>query len=48
MVHYCPNLKFLNRNIVNGKEKNVSLEFFTGKLTSDLLEKRIGDRLDLD
>lgn len=43
MVHYCPNLKFLNRNIVNGKEKNVSLEFFTGKLTSEILEKRIGE-----
>ena len=43
MVHYCPNLKFLNRNVVNGKEKNISLEFFTGKLTSEILEKRIGE-----
>ena len=38
MVYYFPNLKFLNKNIVNGKEKNVSMEFFTGKLTSEILE----------
>lgn len=43
MVYYCPNLKFLNRDIVNLKEKNVSMEFFTGKLTSEILEKRIGE-----
>ena len=43
IIYYCPNLKFLNREIVKEKERDMSVEFFTGKLTSDLLEKRIGE-----
>ena len=44
IIYYCPNLKFLNRNLVNETERNSSLEYFNGKLTTDLVEKRIKEK----
>ena len=45
IIYYCPNLKFLNRNFVDEKERNASIDYFNGKLTSEILEKRIGENL---
>ena len=44
IIYYCSNIKFLNRNIISEKEKNISTEYFNGKLTLDMVEKRIGEK----
>ena len=44
IIYYCQNLKFLNRIIVNEKDKIISSEYFSGKLTLDILEKRMGEK----
>ena len=43
IIYYCPNLTFLNRHFVDKKEKIASLEYFNGKLTTEILEKRLGE-----
>ena len=37
IIYYCSNIKFLNRNIISEKEKNISTEYFNGKLTLDMV-----------
>ena len=54
MIYYCQNLKTFNRVSVDQNEKIKSKEYFIGRLTSELLEKRLGfdystkNLLDLD
>ena len=42
LIFYIPSLKSLNRLNINNNERNESKEFFNGKLTSDILEKKLG------
>ena len=42
MIYYCSNLKSFNRVLVDSNEKIKSKEYFIGRLTSELLEKRLG------
>ena len=44
IIYYCPNLKFFNRNYVTEKDRNLSIDFFTGKLTIDIVEKRVKEK----
>ena len=54
MIYYCNNLKTFNGLLVNQSEKVQSKEYFSGRLTIELLEKRLGldyctqNLLDLD
>ena len=54
MIYYCQNLKSFNRVLVDLNEKIKSKDYFVGRLTSELLEKRLGfgystkNLLDLD
>ena len=42
MIYYCQNLKTFNRVSVDQNEKIKSKEYFIGRLTNELLEKRLG------
>ena len=42
MIYYCQNLKSFNRVLVDLNEKIKSKDYFVGRLTSELLEKRLG------
>ena len=44
IIYNCPNLKELNRKLVNEKERNEANDFFNGKLTIEVLEKRIKEK----
>ena len=42
MIYYCKLLKSFNRINVDPQERVKAKEYFTGKLTTELLEKRLG------
>ena len=42
MIYNCPQLKIFNRIIVDINEKEKSIDYFKGKLTNNILEKRLG------
>ena len=42
MIYYCKLLKNFNRININDQERIKAKEYFTGKLTSEVLEKRLG------
>ena len=44
IIYYCPNLKIFNKNYITEKDRNLSSEFYNGKLTKDILEKRIKEK----
>ena len=42
MIYYCRSLKNFNRMNIDDQERIKAKEYFTGKLTSEVLEKRLG------
>lgn len=46
MIYYCQRLKNFNRVGVDENERNTAIEFFTGKLTNEILEKKLGSGYD--
>ena len=42
IINICPNLQILNRIIVTQNEKEKSNDYFKGKLTNNIFEKRLG------
>ena len=44
IIYYCPNLKIFNKNYITEKDRSLSSEFYNGKLTRDILEKRIKEK----
>ena len=42
MIYYCKLLKNFNRININDQERIKAKEYFTGRLTSEVLEKRLG------
>ena len=47
MIHYCNNLKNLNRKYIEDVERNNVKEYFNGKLTTEILEKKLGKNYNL-
>ena len=42
MINNCPNLRIFNRILIDNNEKSKTKDLFAGKLTNDILEKRLG------
>jgi Leucine-rich repeat (LRR) protein len=42
MINNCPNLRIFNRILIDKNEKSKTKDLFAGKLTNNILEKRLG------